>query len=63
MPPTEHAVELPGFPPPKNIVELPGVDPRENKVDEDVVRPLLPIEYDSDNYSDDMDEDKDTSTQ
>ena len=37
--------------------------PTENEVDDDVVSPLLPSDYDRDNESDDKDEDTDTSEQ
>ena len=36
--------------------------PPENKVDDDVVPPLLPSEYDIDNESDDEDEDDNIDT-
>ena len=53
-------MELPGVVPPGNPVELPGVPPLENEVNE-VVTPLLPSNYDSNNDYDDKDEDTDTS--
>ena len=48
---------------PENSVEIPGVDPPENGVDNDVVTPLLPSEYDIDNKYDEKGEGTDTSTQ
>ena len=48
---------------PDNPVEFPGVAPPENEVDENVVPPLFPSDYDSNNKSDDSYEDADTSTQ
>ena len=48
--------------PTENPLELPGIDPPENELDDDVVPPLLPSDYGSDNYSDGKDEDTYTSS-
>ena len=47
----------------ENPVELTGVAPPENEVDDDVVPPLLPIDYVINDESDDEDKDTDTPTQ
>ena len=47
----------------ENIVELTGVTPPENKVDDDVVPPLLPIEYEINDECNDKDEDTYPPTQ
>ena len=49
----ENPVELPEVAPPENPVNFPEVAPPENEVDENVVPPLLPSYYDSNNESDD----------
>ena len=46
-------MELLGVAQPENPVEILGADPPENDVDDDVVNPLLPSNYDSDGESDD----------
>ena len=56
-------MEIPGVSPLENPLELPGVAPPENKVDDDVVPPLLPIDYVINDESDDEDKDTDTPTQ
>ena len=63
LPPPENLVELPGVSSPENPVELPGVAPPENEVDYNVVLPLFPSDYDSDNESYYEDEDTYTPTQ
>ena len=63
MSPPEHSVELQGVPLSENSVELPGVDSPENKVDDYVVSPLLPSDYEINNDSDNKDKDIETPTQ
>ena len=48
--------------PTENPLELPGIDPPENELDDDVVPPLLPSDYGSDNDSDGKDDDTYTSS-
>ena len=63
VPSLENPVELSGVEPPENPVKLPGVDSPEKKVHDNVLTPLFPSEYDSNDESDDKDEDTYMSTQ
>ena len=59
----KHTVELPGVDSPEEPVELPGVAPPGNEVEDDVVTPIFPSDYRSDDESDDEGECTYTSTQ